>query len=190
MLSTMRPLNRITKDDGKKKPAIFKFYDFSKGGTDEMDQRIAKYSVKPKSPKWTRVAFSYVLDTARINSLSIYAMTFDLSEVDLDTFDVIWALAESLVRPFVEARSLNGLSTKTRLKISLLLGTKPQTQTTAPATPSGLKQRCHLCLKEIAGQEGYKQAKDRMTKVKTACSHCQKACCSKHFSVICTDCDV
>ena len=131
-----------------------------------------------------------VLDTARGNALSIYAMTFDLSEAYLDTFDVIWALAESLVRPFVEARSLNGLSTKTRLKISLLLGTKPQTQTTAPATPSGLKQRCHLCLKEIAGQEGYKQAKDRMTKVKTACSYCQKACCSKHFSVICTDCDV
>ena len=51
MLSTMRPLNRITKDDGKKKPAIFKFYDFSKGGTDEMDQRIAKYSAKPISPK-------------------------------------------------------------------------------------------------------------------------------------------
>ena len=59
-----------------------------------------------------------------------------------------------------------------------------------PSMESLLKQRCHLCQKEIAGQEGYKQAKDRMTKVKTACSHCQKACCSKHFSVICTDCDV
>ena len=30
MLSTMRPISGITKDDGKSKPAIMKFYDFTK----------------------------------------------------------------------------------------------------------------------------------------------------------------
>ena len=51
VLSTMRPLQGITKDDGKKKPAVFKLYDFTKGGTDQMDQQIGSYSTKTKSPK-------------------------------------------------------------------------------------------------------------------------------------------
>ena len=38
LLSSMPPLLGTTKDDGKKKPAIYKLYDFTKGGTDVMDQ--------------------------------------------------------------------------------------------------------------------------------------------------------
>ena len=33
-LSTMRPMDACTENDDKFKPQIFKFYDFSKGGTD------------------------------------------------------------------------------------------------------------------------------------------------------------
>ena len=36
VLSTMRPMMGITRDDGKQKHAIIKFYDFTKGGTDVM----------------------------------------------------------------------------------------------------------------------------------------------------------
>ena len=38
LLSSMQPLLGTTKDDGKKKPAIYQLYDFTKGGTDVMDQ--------------------------------------------------------------------------------------------------------------------------------------------------------
>ena len=38
LLSTMRPLNGITRDDNKQKPGTFKFYEFTKGGTDIVDQ--------------------------------------------------------------------------------------------------------------------------------------------------------
>ena len=38
MLSAMRPIPRKTKDDGKSKPAIMKFYDFTKGGNKIVDQ--------------------------------------------------------------------------------------------------------------------------------------------------------
>lgn len=34
MLSTVQPLLGVTKDDKKCKPAIYKLYDFNKGGTD------------------------------------------------------------------------------------------------------------------------------------------------------------
>lgn len=64
LLSTMRPLMGITKDDGREKPAIYKLYDFSKRGTDECDQRVESYTLKPKSRKWTLVDFSYVVDNA------------------------------------------------------------------------------------------------------------------------------
>ena len=63
MLTTMRPLPGVTSDDGKKKPALYKLYDFTKGGMDIVDQKFGNYTVKTKSRKWTTVAFSYLLDT-------------------------------------------------------------------------------------------------------------------------------
>ena len=38
ILSTMRPMDACTKDDDKFKPQIFKFYDFTKGSTDIVNQ--------------------------------------------------------------------------------------------------------------------------------------------------------
>ena len=55
VLSTMRPIMGVTRDDGKRKPAIIKFYDFTKGGTDIVDQKMSKYSTKSTTPKWTMV---------------------------------------------------------------------------------------------------------------------------------------
>ena len=63
MLSTLRPLLGTTKDDGKKKTALYKLYDFTKGETDVVDQKVGAYSVKPKSKRLTTAAFFYILDT-------------------------------------------------------------------------------------------------------------------------------
>lgn len=65
VLSTMAPFLGTTIDDGKDKPSILKFYDFSKGGTDVVDQRIGSYSVNTKSKRWSMTAFAYILDNAR-----------------------------------------------------------------------------------------------------------------------------
>ena len=40
MLSAMRAIPGKTKDDGKSKPAIMKFYDFTKGGNNIVDQFV------------------------------------------------------------------------------------------------------------------------------------------------------
>ena len=42
------PLLGTTKDDGKHKTAILKFYNSSKGGTDIVDQRFGSYTVNTK----------------------------------------------------------------------------------------------------------------------------------------------
>ena len=57
MMTTTRPLLGKTKDDGKNKPALYKLYDFTKGGTDIVDQKIGSYTCKAKSSKWKMVAF-------------------------------------------------------------------------------------------------------------------------------------
>ena len=152
VLSTMRPLQCITKDDGKKKPAVFNLYDFTKGGTDQMDQRIGSYSTKTKSPKWTRVAFAYILDTARVNASTVFSLSFDLTTSDLDSYELLWDLAESLVLPLAQIRRSNGLSVKTRMTLSLLLGSgclpaggSEEDASAASATAAGRKLRCHLC---------------------------------------------
>ena len=49
VLSFMPPLLGLTKDDDKSKPAIIKLYDFTKGGTDIVDQRSAQNTTSTKS---------------------------------------------------------------------------------------------------------------------------------------------
>ena len=48
VLSTIDPLLATTIDDDQCKPAIIKFYDFTKGGTDIIDQKMGYYTVKTK----------------------------------------------------------------------------------------------------------------------------------------------
>ena len=51
-LSTFRPLHGKTIDDGKQKPQILRFYDFTKGGTDIVDQQNDYYTTRSKSCPW------------------------------------------------------------------------------------------------------------------------------------------
>ena len=97
LLSTVQPLKGCTRDDRKKKPSILKLYDFTKGGTDVMDQRIGTYSTKMKSRKWTKVSLSYVLDTCRVNASTVYALSKGDDPKKTGSFDFGWDLAESLV---------------------------------------------------------------------------------------------
>ena len=78
MLSTMRPTPGITKDDGKSKPVIMKFYDFTKGGTDIVDQLNDYYSCRARTNRWDLVSFFYILDTVRVNSKTGWCLTNSL----------------------------------------------------------------------------------------------------------------
>ena len=60
LLFTHKPFLGTTMDDHENKAAFDKFYDFTKGGTDIVDQRMGFYTCKFKSQKWSMVAFSYI----------------------------------------------------------------------------------------------------------------------------------
>ena len=142
-LSTIHPILGITKDDGKKKLAVSKLYDFTKGGTNMLDQKMSKFSTKAKSNKWTRVAFSYLLDTAHVNASTVLQHTLENADTKVDAFELGWALAESLVIPFAMKRSYLGLSKKTQLKLSFWL-----------AATSRLLHNCKVKVHQHQSEEG------------------------------------
>ena len=77
VLSTSKPLHGQTIDDGKGKPQIIKFYDFTKGKTDIVDQLNDYYTTRSKSCRWVMVALSYMLDTARVNGKTVWCLKND-----------------------------------------------------------------------------------------------------------------
>ena len=63
MLPIIKPLRGLMTNDDKQKPALYKIYGFTRGGTVAVDQKIQFYSVKTKSRKWTVIVFSYLIHT-------------------------------------------------------------------------------------------------------------------------------
>ena len=80
LLSSMAPLLGTTIDDNKKKTAIYKTYDFTKGVTDIVDQRIGTYRVSTKNRRLTFTTLCYILDTSRVNAGSVYQMNKGLNQ--------------------------------------------------------------------------------------------------------------
>lgn len=99
LLSTMRPFSRVTQDNGKRKPQIYKFYDFTKGGTDIVDQKASQFSRKSKYLKWEMTAFFYIFDTTRMNASTMFALKQRNNLCKMNSFDVGFDLALSLVIP-------------------------------------------------------------------------------------------
>lgn len=115
MLSSMRPYNKI-------KATIFKFYDFTKGGIDIVDQKAFHY--KSKSRKWKLVGFYYLVETACINATTMWALENVNDSKKLKSFE----LDKSLVMLNIRRRPLTGLSKNIKMKISLVLGDWQATQ--------------------------------------------------------------
>ena len=54
------------KGDKKEKLAIYKSYDFGKGGTDIVGQMNDYYTNRAKTLRWDTLVFYYMLDTIRL----------------------------------------------------------------------------------------------------------------------------
>ena len=105
ILSTMIPYRGVTKDR-RKKPAIFKLYDFTKGGVDIVDQRMANWSTQIKCTKWTLCIFQFFLDCSRVNGCTLFSTARDENPRLADTKSYLWNLAHRLVLPWLYTRKL------------------------------------------------------------------------------------
>ena len=191
LLSTYPQVLGLTKDDGKDKSGLLKVYDFTKGGTDVVDQRMGFYTTKTKSRKWTRTALSYVSDMARVNSSTILSLGKKKDPTKVDSFEYCFNLAKQLITPYLEQRSLNGLGWVTRQKIQLVLGRPvaeqpPRLDEPGPST-SDTVSRSHVCISDNIGT-GHKLNKDKMKRIQSLCQKCARNTCRQHLTQTCKIC--
>ena len=117
LLSTGQPILGVSKNP-KKKPAIYKLYDYTKDGTDIIDQRMGTYSCHVKSRRLTMAAFSYVLDTCRVNASTVFALNKGQDPPKQKSFNFVLGLASELILPQSKQRQLTGLQLPTTTRDS------------------------------------------------------------------------
>lgn len=191
LLSTIPPILGVTKDD-KKKPAVYKLYDLTKGGTDIVDQRMGSFTSKSKSCKWTVNVLAYILDTCRVNAQTVMALTQDTHPSKVNTFNFGWELAWALIMPHVRSRAQVGLPKSVKMRVDMLLMSRDEGLDEAEAGPSvqnysgkGMRKRCAECVAAIPAGEGHKGAKNKLKKITMQCNTCGNAVCDKHVLKTC-----
>ena len=67
--------NKMNVDDKKNKPAILKLYDFTKSGTNIVDQVKDYYLTRSKTSQRAFITLFYTLDTSRVNAKTIHCLS-------------------------------------------------------------------------------------------------------------------
>ena len=68
--------------------------------------------------------FNYVIDMVHVNSSTTFALQKKYNPCKQDSFEYCYTLLYQLVKPFIQSRSLNGLTKLVRQKIELVIGEK------------------------------------------------------------------
>ena len=105
-------------------------------------------------------------------------------------FDFGWNLVKSLVLPFIESRSMNGLTRATQLKIEIVTGKSVNRKRAIGAAENEppKKRHCSTCLDNITGA-GQKGIKYSLPKITTICVVCKHTFCKKHLILSCASCN-
>ena len=182
------PILGTVKDNLRLKPAIYKLYEYTKGGTDIIDQRMNFCSSKAKSRRWTMTAFAYVLDTCRVNASTVIALNQSIEPRNTNSFNFGITLGLQLVRPFVALRSKWALSKGIQDKIQITLSEPREesydsSQLCAFPVQSTKQRRCEVCAAEPTGRE-----RDNMGRVFSQCQRCGKAIFKRHYFRFCGAC--
>ena len=196
MLSTCKAILGAAKEDHKR-PAVIEFYNFTKGGTDIMDQRMGNYTTKFISLRWTMAVLCYILDTARVNAQTIYFKNKGEDVRKSDSYQFAKDLVKELITPHVlrrEERHRKRLPKPILVKMSSILGrpikvdnepVKREAQSTLGSVPSYAekdeKKRCYLC--KVEG----KPIKN-IGLIQTQCCACAKGVCKVHHHILCQPC--
>ena len=177
----MRPRNCATRYDKKQKLGIYKFYDFTKGGTDIVDQPNDYYTVCSQSNRWDLVAFYYILSIIRVSFKTLFCIKKgEERKKKENTFDLAFELAKSLTYPFIEQRRTNGLGKSITRKNDFVLNrqsTPPIVSKIERRFPySSYKGMCFLCVEKC----NIKKEKDNASCSKEDCQSCGKTCINMH----------
>ena len=124
ILSSMTTIPAISKED--QIPEIFQVFDFVKGSSDELNERLFDYTTNIKSRRWTNKTFSYVLDAARVNAQTVFALNMKRDPKRVNSFEFGWDLVMDLVLPQLRRRHAKATTPKyTKNKIDIYLNLQP-----------------------------------------------------------------
>ena len=101
----MHTILGTAKDNLRLKLAIYKLYDYTKKGTDIIDQRMNFHSSKTKPRRWTMTAFACVLDPCRVNAFTVIVLSQFIEPRNTNSFDFGITFVLQLVRSLVALRS-------------------------------------------------------------------------------------
>ena len=143
----------------KTKKPFTRSYDFTKGGTDIVDQRMGFYTCKFKSRKWPMVAFSYTVDIARVNSSTLFCLNGNKDSLKQSSFEFGMDIVCSLVGPFIQQRNQSHLGPSIKRKIAVVLdmmqllnqAAAPQNRADAGIFPSKSEKRLryYMCIEQL-----------------------------------------
>ena len=133
------------------------------------------------------VAFYFVLDTARVNASTMLSLKTNTNPRNVNSFEIGFDLAMSLVLPQVSRRPKTGLNKAQLQKISIILDETIEVQNVVNDLPfpktGGQRNNCKKCLHDIAGDD-YKSKKTKLPKNKTQCQKCGLPFCPTHLQNI------
>ena len=146
---------------------------------------------------WT--SFSCLTDCSVINALTLWTMIKekdDITKIRRAVCPSLYLdLINSLVKPFVQERSVNGLQTEILVKRAMYLDPKSVMVKPVEHQPQVYRQnlqtqkgsRCYLCVQRSHG-EGHKDNKPN-SKPKWCCQRCGKNICMNDHAILqCVPC--
>lgn len=180
LLSTMHN-DAIVSESFRNKPEIIEYYNETKSGVDQLDQKVKCFTTKRQSRRWPMAFFCNILDVAVNNSYILY--TFKYPEENMSKRDYMKELCRQLMIPNMKRRLIVGkIQQNTRSAIQLCLPKEmvdtSATTSTAEHIEKSKRKRCVLC-----------EPKDRKSSI--ICASCKKCVCGEHSSklYICTVCN-
>jgi hypothetical protein len=119
IMTTVDPILGRTKDTGKS--AIVDYYNLTTGGTDNVDQIMARKSVRWKGDRWTMSALAFILDSSVVNATTLFGLKFGIKKPAMRKFR--FELIHNLVKPHILRRmKMPGIQTRIKLKAKDYLG--------------------------------------------------------------------
>jgi hypothetical protein len=130
-------------------------------------------------------AFAYIIDTARVNSQTLYSIQNQIDPRKNNSFKFGWELVKELVTPQVEHRKMTSTTIHhaTKRKIELILNVPhdephPADQLPFPST-SQVKKRCQTCTDDIRGDPEFRIKHNKLSKNKMQCQKCGNGMCKE-----------
>ena len=137
---------------------LYKFYDYTKGGTDQVDYRLAANTVRTKSKRWTMTGFSYLMDTMRVNTQTIVALNTGACPTSANLTEFCWDLALALAKPHMRRRrERGGIQGIIKRNIDFIIGENDETAVQQMPLQNAIRRRCVYCVSAIEGQGSKKE---------------------------------